>query len=53
MALLLLMALLLGLNHWLLEPALQVLSHGLELRILPWVLLVGLAWVLSGESSQG
>ena len=52
MALLVLMALLLGLNHWLLEPALQLISNGLELRILPWFVLLALAWLLAGGSRQ-
>jgi hypothetical protein len=37
-ALILLLALLLGLNQWLLEPAMHWLTELLELKALPWLL---------------
>ena len=48
-ALILLLALLLGLHHWLMEPLLWLGEAALELRALPWLLLVVLAWVVSGR----
>lgn len=51
MLLILLLGLLLSLNAWLLEPLLQGISHGLELRLAPWLLLALLAWLLAGRSS--
>ena len=50
MALILLIALLLSLNHWLMEPLLQLISHGLELTLLPWLLVASVAWLLAGGS---
>jgi len=46
--LLLLLILLLGLNVWLLEPALAFGSKLLELRPLPWLALGISAWLLAG-----
>lgn len=48
-ALILLLAVLLGLNHWLLEPAVHALTELLELKALPWLLLGGAAWLLAGR----
>ena len=51
-ALILLIAALLGLNHWLLEPAVQASSDLLELKLLPW-LVVGVAvWLLAGRPGE-
>jgi hypothetical protein len=52
MALILLLALLLSLNLWVLEPLLQLISHGLELRLLPWLLMAVFGWLLAGQSHQ-
>jgi len=49
MALILLVALLLGFNHWLLEPALIASSELLELKLLPWLLLAIVVWLLAGR----
>jgi hypothetical protein len=50
-ALILLLALLLGLHHWLMEPLLSLGEAALELRALPWLLLAVMAWGLSGRGS--
>lgn len=47
--LLLVLSLLLGLSHWLLEPLVSWCSQLLELQLLPWLLLVAGAWILAGE----
>ncbi|MFM9041602.1 MAG: hypothetical protein ACKOHJ_05055 [Vulcanococcus sp.] len=52
-ALILLIAALLGINHWLLEPGIQGASAVLEFAGLPWLLLGLLAWLLAGRTSQG
>ena len=52
MALLLLIAVLLGFNHWLLEPLVIVSSELLELKQLPWLLLAMAAWLLAGPSGD-
>lgn len=52
MALILLITLLLGLNHWLLEPLLFASSELLELKLLPWLALGLLAWLLAGEQKH-
>jgi hypothetical protein len=52
MALILLVAVLLGFNHWLLEPALIASSSVLELKQLPWLLLGLLAWLLAGRPER-
>lgn len=49
MALLLLIAVLLGFNHWLLEPLVTLSSDLLELKKLPWLLLALAAWLLAGR----
>ena len=51
-ALILLLALLLGLNQWLLEPAVHALTEALELKALPWLLLGAAAWLLAGRPEQ-
>jgi|OM-RGC.v1.037423719 hypothetical protein len=51
-ALILLIAALLGFNHWLLEPAVEASSELLELAWLPWLLLALVAWLLAGQPSQ-
>jgi len=51
-ALILLLALLLGLNQWLLEPAVHALTELLELKLLPWLLVGGAAWLLAGHPKQ-
>jgi len=53
MALILLITVLLSLNAWLLEPLLQLISHGLELRLLPWLLLGVVGWLLAGQPKKG
>ncbi len=35
--------------HWLMEPALQVLSGLMELSALPWLLLALGLWLLAGQ----
>ena len=52
MALILLVAVLLGFNQWLLEPALIASSSVLELKQLPWLLLGLLAWLLAGRPER-
>ena len=52
MALLLLIAVLLGFNHWLLEPLVILSSELLELKQLPWLLLAVAAWLLAGRSDN-
>ena len=52
MGLILLVALVLGFNHWLLEPAVQTSSEVLELKLLPWLLLGIAAWLLAGQPSR-
>jgi len=51
-ALLVLLALLLGLSHWLLEPLVQLGTRLLELTLLPWLTLALAAWLLAGRSGQ-
>jgi hypothetical protein len=51
-ALILLIAALMGFNHWLLEPALQASSDLLELKLLPWLLLALVGWLMAGRSSE-
>ncbi|MFZ9945498.1 MAG: hypothetical protein ACO3FK_01720 [Vulcanococcus sp.] len=51
-ALILLIAALLGFNHWLLEPAVRASSEVLELKLLPWLLLGIAAWLLAGQPSR-
>lgn len=51
-ALILLIAALLGFNHWLLEPAVQASSEVLELKLLPWLVVALAAWLLAGQPSQ-
>ncbi len=51
-ALILLLALLLGLNQWLLEPAMHWLTELLELKALPWLLIGGAAWLLASRTEQ-
>lgn len=51
-ALILLIAALLGFNHWLLEPAVRASSELLELKLLPWLMLAGAAWLLAGQPNQ-
>ena len=51
--LILLIAALLGFNHWLLEPAVQASSDLLELKLLPWLALGVAAWLLAGRPSDG
>ncbi|MFM2079800.1 MAG: hypothetical protein RLZZ219_482 [Cyanobacteriota bacterium] len=50
-ALLLLLLVLTGLHHWLVEPLMVWGAALLELHLLPWVLLGALAWLLAGETS--
>ena len=50
--LLLLLLVLLGLHHWLMEPLLAAGEGLLELRGLPWLTLAGLAWLLSGRGAN-
>jgi hypothetical protein len=50
--LILLIAALMGLNYWLLEPALQASSDLLELKLLPWLLLGVAAWFVAGRPSD-
>ena len=52
-ALILLIAALLGFNHWLLEPAVQASSDLLELKLLPWLVLGVAAWLLAGRRGDG
>jgi hypothetical protein len=52
-ALILLTGALLVINHWLLEPALQLSSGVLELGWLPWMLLGLVAWFVAGRPSDG
>ena len=52
-ALILLIAALLGFNHWLLEPAVQASSDLLELKLLPWLVLGVAAWLLAGRRGEG
>lgn len=52
MVLILLVAVLLGFNHWLLEPALIATSRALELTQLPWLLLGVVVWLLAGRSER-
>lgn len=51
-ALILLIAALLGINHWLLEPAVKASTDLFELRLLPWLLLGTLAWLLAGRQQS-
>ena len=51
-ALLVLLALLLGLSHWLLEPLVQLGTTVLELTWLPWLALLLAAWLLAGQSGR-
>ena len=51
-ALILLLALLLGLNQWLLEPAVHALTELFELKGLPWLLIGGAAWLIAGKPEQ-
>ena len=51
-ALILLIAALLGLNHWLLEPAVQASSELLELKLLPWLALGVAAWLMAGRAGD-
>lgn len=51
-ALLLLLLVLTALHHWLLEPLMVAGEALLELRLLPWLALALLGWVLAGESGQ-
>ncbi len=51
-ALILLLAILLGLNQWLLEPTMHGLTALLELKALPWLLIGGAAWLLAGRTDQ-
>ena len=51
--LILVIAVLMGLNHWLLEPALQASSDLLELKLLPWLALGLAAWLVAGRPSDG
>jgi len=46
----LLVGVLLALNHWLLEPLTAWGETVLELRLLPWLGLAVLAWLLAGRS---
>jgi len=48
-ALILLIAALLGVNHWLLEPAVQASTDLFELKLLPWLVLGVAAWLLAGR----
>ena len=50
--LLLVLSLLLGLSHWLLEPLVTWSSQLLELQALPWLLLIAMAWVLAGKPAK-
>lgn len=52
-ALILVIAALLGFNHWLLEPAVQASSDLLELKLLPWLVLGVAAWLLAGRTGEG
>lgn len=47
--LILLIAVLMGLNYWLLEPALHASSDLMELKLLPWLLLGVTAWFVAGS----
>ena len=51
-ALILQLALLLGLNQWLLEPAVHALTQLLELKVLPWFVVGIAAWLLAGRPEQ-
>lgn len=51
-ALALVLTLLLGLHHWLLEPVLELSEALLELRGLPWLLLAVGASLLSGRNAD-
>jgi hypothetical protein len=51
--LILVIAVLMGLNHWLLEPALQASTDLFELKLLPWLALGVAAWLLAGRPSDG
>ena len=46
----LLIGVLLALNYWLLEPFTAWGEALLELRLLPWLVLGVLAWLLAGRS---
>ena len=50
--LILLIAALLGLNHWLLEPAVQASTDLFELKLLPWLALGVAAWFVAGRPSD-
>jgi len=52
-ALILLIAALLGFNHWLLEPAVQASTDLFELKLLPWLALGVAAWLVAGRPSDG
>lgn len=52
MALLLLVVLLLSLHRWVFDPLLVVGSNLLQLELLPWLLLAGLAWILAGRQGN-
>jgi hypothetical protein len=50
MVLLLLLSVVLVFHHWLIEPLIGLSSTALELRLLPWLVLIGAVWLLAGES---
>ena len=49
----LLLLVLLGLHHWLMEPLLRAGTAVFELGWLPWLLLGLLAWVRAGAAVLG
>jgi len=52
-ALLTLVAVILGFSHWLVEPLIRLLTPLLTLGWLGWAALLLLAWLLAGSSGQG
>ena len=47
--LLLLLIALLTLHHWLLEPLMSGCAALLDLRALPWLLLLGVVWLVAAD----
>ena len=48
----LLLVILLSLHEWLFQPLLVMSAALLELRLLPWLLLAGLAWLMAGKPGK-
>ena len=52
MALALLLIVLVSGFHWLLEPAIEAATSLLQLVGLPWLLLLGSAWLIAGREQD-